>query len=242
MTLRFALWCLSFSVAPAVVVAQPPTQAPPPAAPPAQAPPPTAPPGYETAPPPAQAPPGYAVQGQATVYGTAPPAPTPPPEEDLHDVSLTFSPIHLLLPIFELTAEVRLVDSIGLAGIVGGGTVTVVDAFGEDISFDAFELGAHFRWYPIGDFDHGMQLGVELLYIFVSGSVGSSGVTGTGSGLAVGPFIGYKITTSVGFTFDAQLGAQMAGIAAQATDGTTTEEASDTQVIPLLNLNIGWAF
>ena len=196
--------------------------------------------GYETLPPqPApSAQPAPAAQPAPPVQ---PAEPAPPAEEDLHDVSITFSPLHLLFPIGEITAEVRLADRIGVAAIVGAGTITYQDPFGPEQTFTAFELGAQFRYYLVGDFDHGMQLGAELLWVHVSGEV-EGGITGSGSGLAVGPFVGYKYSASFGLTFDAQLGVTAAGIGAQATDGTTTETRTETHVGVLLNLNAGWAF
>jgi hypothetical protein len=62
----------------------------------------------------------------------------------------------------------------------------------------------------------------------------------TGNGLAIGPFVGYKYTADIGFTFDAHLGAQYLAVAAESNDGTQTAEDSD--VIPLVNLNAGWSF
>ena len=75
---------------------------------------------------------------------------------------------------------------------------------------------------------------------------GTVKVSGTGSGLAVGPLIGYKLVTSVGFTFEAQGGVQFAAVKAdaKASDGASSAQASDSDssVFPLLNLNIGWTF
>ena len=51
----------------------------------------------------------------------------------------------------------------------------------------------------------------------------------------MGSFLGYKIATDVGFTFDGQLGVEH--VSAQADNGQ-----SNKTWIPLLNLNIGWSF
>lgn len=48
---------------------------------------------------------------------------------DLHDISITWSPIHLIFPVVELTAEFRAADSIGIAGIFGAGQITALSAF-----------------------------------------------------------------------------------------------------------------
>jgi len=175
-------------------------------------------------------PPGYGESDGAAPAGAfEAPAPQLPAPQDsgLHRFSFTFSPIHLLLPLVEVAGEFALGERAGLAAIFGVGKVQ---------SFSAFEIGSSFRYYVIGDFDHGMQLGAEALYVLVDGS--SGGTSAVGAGLAVGPFIGYKIIASVGFTFDAQLGFQY--IAVRAESGSASAETSD--VIPLLNLNIGWSF
>ena len=90
------------------------------------------------------------------------------------------------------------------------------------------------RVYVIGDFRHGMQLGGEVLYLHLN----DDRLSATGEGLAVGPFLGYKIMIDAGFTFDAQLGFEH--VSARANSGTST--ANDKSIIPLLNLNVGWSF
>ena len=154
-----------------------------------------------------------------------------------HNFSLTFSPIHLLLPVGELMGEYRILDKISVAGIVGMGAV---EAAGD--RFLVFVGGAQFRYYPVGSFIHGMQLGAEFYYTYVE--TGDVAISGSGDGLAVGPFVGYKIATNVGFTFDAQLGAQYLTLRAKATDlaSGTSATAKDDKFIVLLNLNIGWSF
>lgn len=161
-----------------------------------------------------------------------------------HSLALTISPLHLISPIFEVTGEVRLADRFGLALIAGAGSMEseVTDAFGGTAteSFAVWEAGASARYYLLGDFDHGMQLGAELLYVNVD--VDGETVSGTGNGLAIGPFIGYKVSSGIGFTFDSQLGFQYLTSGAEAESGGETAESDDSAVIPMLNLNVGWAF
>lgn len=152
-------------------------------------------------------------------------------QQRLHRISFTFSPLHLILPIVEVTGEARLQPKLGVAGIVGVGSVG---------GFLAFELGAQGRYYLFGDFDNGMQIGGEVLYVNVSTTSGS--IAATGNGLAVGPFIGYKFSASFGLTFDAQLGIEYDISLASASSGSTTTSAAQGGFIPLLNLNVGWAF
>jgi hypothetical protein len=160
-----------------------------------------------------------------------------------HQVAVTFSPLHLVSPIVELTGEFRLHDKFSVAAIAGVGSITTEVPDGsteEEKSFSAWELGGQGRFYLLGDFDHGMQLGVELLYVNVD--FDEADVSGTGNGLALGPFIGYKVSAGFGLTFDAQLGFQYLAATAEASSGTDSASASDSTTIPLLNLNLGWAF
>ncbi|MEK6608476.1 MAG: hypothetical protein AABZ30_12520 [Myxococcota bacterium] len=173
--------------------------------------------------------------GTGRAHADVPDEPKNPEESDVqHTMSITISPIHLSLPVAEVTAEFRLADSIGVAAIGGFGSVG---------GFSAYEVGGHFRWYPVGSFVHGMQLGAEVLYLGISDDdIGESGVSGSGNGFAVGPFIGYKIATNVGFTFDAQLGVEKVFARAEASSGSASATAEAETTIPLLNLNVGWSF
>lgn len=140
-----------------------------------------------------------------------------------HDVSITTSPIHLLIPIVEVTAEFRVDDRVGIAGIGG---------IGSTLGILIGEVGASGRYYPFGDFDHGMQLGAEA--IFVAAGTSPNGTTVLGGGIAAGPFLGYKIAARFGLTFEIQLGAAIVGVGA---GGET-----DVGLGPILNLNLGWSF
>jgi hypothetical protein len=165
--------------------------------------------------------------------------PAPPP---LPRVAITFSPLHLALPVFEVTGEFRLSDHLGLGLVAGYGSVKASDAgAATDVTFDVFEAGTQLRYYVLGDFRSGMQIGAEALYLNVSGGKGS--VSAVADGLAVGPFLGYKFTAVVGFTFDAQLGIERVGLAASAKNSSTGAgaNASASDWIPLLNLNVGWS-
>lgn len=152
------------------------------------------------------------------------------PPYDKH-VSVTISPLHLASPIVELTGEGRAADKAGIAAIAGVGKAS---------GYPAWELGAQGRYYLLGSFDHGMQLGGEILYVHLGTSEGT--VRASGAGGAVGPFVGYKIAARFGLTFDAQLGAEYLFASANASSGSSTASTSDSRIIPLLNLNLGWSF
>lgn len=148
-----------------------------------------------------------------------------------HEVSITFSPVHLLLPLGEVTGEFRLHDRIGVAATLGAG---------KPEGLTTLEAGVSGRFYPVGDFDHGMQLGLETQVVEMWGEV--SGVEASGSGFTAGPFIGYKIAARFGLTFEIQTGAQYQYASARATDGTNSASDSQTSLGFLLNLQLGWSF
>lgn len=153
------------------------------------------------------------------------------PEPYDHRASITFSPVHLLVPMLEVQGEFRVHDRVGVAAIGG---------FGRTSGLSLFEGGLSARAYPLGDFDHGLQLGAEATYLGAMGTVG--GVQAAGTGLTAGPFAGYKIAARFGLTFELQLGYQWMAVGARAQSGgvTATEEQVDSGV--LLNLNLGWSF
>lgn len=168
-------------------------------------------------------------------------------DEPTRLMSITFSPIHLANPVLEITGEFKASEQWSLALIGGGGSATAESDVIEDQTFSVWEVGGQVRYYLLGDFDHGLQLGAEVLYVNVSNDsieTAEGSFKGVASGVSAGPFLGYKIATDLGFTFDAQLGVARFGMAAEAENNTTgqtgTAEASDWG--PLLNLNVGWSF
>ena len=208
------------SLAAAQTPTAPPPEAPPPALP-ASAPPPAAAVVVREAPPP--------VEGLAK----------PEVVEEDRTVYLSISPLHLLAPIVELTGEVRLHRHIGVAAIGGYGSIKV-DGYRP---FKVWEVGGQFVGYPVGHFDHGMQLGLEVLYAGVSTDENIKVSSATANGLATGPFIGYKLATRVGFSFNVQAGVEyvFASADAKAPTGATATAAQQT-IIPLINLQAGWSF
>ncbi|MEZ4318583.1 MAG: hypothetical protein R3F61_13805 [Myxococcota bacterium] len=142
-----------------------------------------------------------------------------------HAVSITNSPLQLVLPIVEVTGEFRLADRVGLGAIVG---------LGASSGLPVGTLGPTFRFYPLGSFDHGMQVGADLQLVAAATEVAGDLVSAVG--VTGGPFLGYKIAARFGLTFEGQLGVGgsyvTGGGGASATVGA----------IPILNLNLGWSF
>jgi hypothetical protein len=146
--------------------------------------------------------------------------------------TVSWSPAHLVLPLVEMEAEFNVVPNMGLGLIAGVGSVS--DA-SNTISATAYELGAQANYYFMKPFS-GLHAGVEGLYLTMGDVVQDSSVSG--EGLSIGPYIGYKLVTSIGFTFVAQGGVAYLAMKAQSSSSMTT----DKTIYPLLNLNIGWSF
>ncbi len=186
---------------------------------------------------------GLAVLGAPDAVAQDVPAVVPPAAAPLRQLSVTISPLHLVIPMLEVTGEYAVQPKLGVALVAGYGTLNQASATVDKVSI--LELGAQARYYLLGDFEHGLQVGAEVLYIAASasGSSGSTTATATGEGVSVGPFVGYKFVSSMGFTFDTQLGAARTGLGAKASASTgETASRSETSVGPLLNINLGWTF
>lgn len=162
--------------------------------------------------------------------------------------SLLFSPGYLLLPMVKLTGELSVVRHLGVAafGGIGQSSIDIKALDGTSSTFDAttYLVGTQVIGYPVRSFD-GVQVGAQLQYAYVDGQgkVGETSVAGIGSGFAVGPFLGYKWLTRVGFTVLAQGGVQFLAVRGTGKDESgRTETASDSRIGPLLNLDFGWSF
>lgn len=154
----------------------------------------------------------------------------------IQDFSLTISPVHLLISTVELNGEFNLNNNFGLALIGGIGQPTFEYSDGTEDTFTLYEVGGQLIGYPFGTFRHGMQIGIEGIYMNISTS--SDNVDAEGLGFSGGAFAGYKFISQGGFTFCIQLGVQK--VFAKATSGS--DSASDSAVMALLNLNFGYSF
>lgn len=216
---------------PAPPETQPLAAPPPPMAPtPPGYPPPYPPPGYT-------APPGYQPY---PAYG-GPPPPPPPPPPPVRNVSLTASPIHLVLPILELTGEIRAQDWLGVALIGGYGTISLETTTGNDTA-NAYELGGQLSIYPLEPFES-LLFGFEVLWVKLdTDNYDNSSISASAAGVAMGPMVGYKYIADGGFTLFVQGGAEYITGRAEASDDTSNASVEDSEIIPLLNFNLGWSF
>ena len=164
-----------------------------------------------------------------------------------HKVTVLWEPLQLLYPIVQLGVEVRASDEFSVAVIGGYGSIAVdknVGYTGPD-KIKVFEVGAQAMYYAMGDFNGGMQVGVEALYMHgtISGpaNVGTAGAgSGIALGLAIGPLIGWKIVTKAGFSFVSQIGVGL--LAAKQKNDDVNAPKDDRSAILLGNLGIGWSF
>lgn len=152
-----------------------------------------------------------------------------PPRDRQHRVSVTLSPFHLMLLMVELTGEFRVRDRLGAAAVVGVGLLP---------GPVALELGGQVHYYLLGSFMHGLQVGGEVLMVTVPGS---SSVRVVDLTVLVSPYLGYKIATELGFTFQLQAGPSMALVGSSSTFGLQTSSATHTVGL-MANLNLGWSF
>jgi hypothetical protein len=192
-----------------------------------------------------------------------------PAKPSTHAVSLTFSAARVIASLYEVTGEIALGDHVGLAVLAGLGSLDVKHpSYPATINLEGKELGAQARVYVLGDFDHGLMLGGELLRIWaeasstrVMDSVTINGVRYDGTALlggegtltGLGAFVGYKVVASFGLTFDAKLGWQKltldgsGSLTGEAVVNGQTQQRSETKSIresenvPLFNLNLGWS-
>ncbi len=160
---------------------------------------------------------------------------------DMPTLSVTFSPAHLELSVFEVAAELRLSPKLSVVGIAGAGAVWAKEDLDQSARALIWELGAQGRYYAIGNFRHGMSLGVETLYVGADANLGDA--EWSANVLSIAPFVGYKYAASWGFTFDGQLGYGWLAAKNRADDGVeTSSNQSSYAGLLVLNLNLGWSF
>jgi hypothetical protein len=144
-------------------------------------------------------------------------------------VTLSISPLHLIGPFGELTAEFRAAETIGIAVIGGVGRMPISGA-GKGARY--WDAGAQFRYYVSGTFDDGgLNVGAEVLYLHAPRDADASGV---GANLTASAVIGWKLVTQVGFTIDSQFGVSALLV---------KQEGGSGNPLQLLgNLGVGWTF
>jgi hypothetical protein len=161
-------------------------------------------------------------------------APVPQVPDD-PSIAITMSPVHLAIPLVELTAEVRVARKFGIAVIGGAGVYRDKDT---NTKINLYEGGVSARYYVTGSFRTGLQLGAEAVYLKADADA-TTNITVRAVGLGLSPFVGYKWTHGSGFTFDSQLGVAYMAARAKADTG---QMADASKIGPMLNLNVGYSF
>ena len=162
-----------------------------------------------------------------------------------HHVAITISPVHLALNIVELQAEIYAAPKISVGVIVGTGSVPpkIIDDPAITEPIDVTEYGAQIRYYFYGTSEEGAFVGGEFLQ--VDADTKSQGISAVGSGFAVGPMVGYKWVWG-GFVLDLGFGAAKILLDAEAEGQVGNEMVkateSKTETVPIVNINLGWAF
>jgi hypothetical protein len=162
--------------------------------------------------------------------------------------SLTFSPLHLILPVFLVTGEVKALPHFGVSFSAGYGSITVQQPSSDGFSTDTFSAAALLLVTRLSFYSRkfdGFVGGVQTQYVHIdgTGTASNTAVAGAGSGLAVGPFIGYKWTAKGGFTLLAEGGVQYLAVQAHGNDANGQGASAHQETVSLLaNLEIGWSF
>ncbi len=142
---------------------------------------------------------------------------------DYKRVSLGVNAIYLLLPVYQVQAEIAVNPKWSVALRGGGGVWALTDDHSRILEF-----GGQASHYLIGSVKRGVQVGLDARWVdFENGGM----LMGLGNGFALGPFLGYKRTFASGITLAGQAGAEVVPVG-----------KSDGPLLPYLLLTLGVAF
>jgi hypothetical protein len=176
------------------------------------------------------------------------PAPTAASESGaLHHVTASLSLVSAWFAVVEGRVEIRASKRFGVLVLAGAGTVTLSDnpdpLWPGKVAVQ--EFGGQLRLYPIGNYDTGLVVGAEALYMRVSVREDEGLLyRASASGLGVGPFVGGKLTLAFGATALAQVGLLAMPVKGhvESLDGTRSANVKSSIVTPLADLGVGWSF
>jgi hypothetical protein len=196
-------------------------------------------PASAPAPPPDPA--GPTASMPAPVVG--PPPSAPAPASSGPRITVMWAPIRLIIPVAEFTVEYRIAPKLGASIELGAGKRTLTTG-STDVKGTEIEGGAQFRYYVLGSFRKGLEVGAEILDEYVTFKEPlPAGVAGVAAGgVTAGPFLGYKVATHAGFTFEAQAGARYLVAYPAVTGQGSSSDIVGSRWLPLLHINIGWSF
>jgi hypothetical protein len=160
--------------------------------------------------------------------------PAPAPREN----TLSLSLLPLVRGFVQLAYQRRIYSWLGVGGLVGIGNAEVPTS-GQRI---AFELAPQVFAYPIGSFNHGMQVGFEVDLLRSSGSSADGALKTTGTSINPAILAGYKVDVFGGFAIQAHLGLRLAYSSLTVKSTASQARSSDTALEPILRLNVGYSF
>jgi hypothetical protein len=183
----------------------------------------------------------------------APPAPEqkepapPSKHEPSHRVTASLSLVSAWFAVVQASVEIRATNRFSVGALAGAGTITLSDDpdpyWPGKVAVQ--EFGGQLRLYPIGDYDTGLVLGAEALYMRVS-VPDDEGLPyrASISGLGAGPFVGGKLTLAFGATALAQVGLLVMTIKGhgESIDGARNANVKSGMVTPMADLGLGWSF
>ena len=152
-------------------------------------------------------------------------------ERPQHRISLFISPLALFKArTLEVGAEFKFRPKVSFAafGNVGHPGYLVLG------------LAGQVRRYLIGDFEHGLNIGGEVN--FISGSLQTSSLVISTTGLGLGAFVGYKYVARFGVTVDLNAGYEVYGIGRSSSSSELVPSGSAVLSGMLLRVNFGWSF
>jgi hypothetical protein len=154
--------------------------------------------------------------------------------------TVMWAPLRLIIPLVELTVEYRVRDQLGIVATIGAGRRTI-EIGGTQVAGTELEAGLQVRYYVLRAFS-GLHLGAEVLdeYVTFDEPLPPNVLGAAAGGVTAGAFVGYKVLTRIGFTFEAQLGARYLVIDPPATG--MSPGRLEERWLPLLHLNVGWTF
>lgn len=157
-------------------------------------------------------------------------------------------------PTFEAMVEAELLPEVSVALFGGGGSAALFDL----PTFSSYRLtrlryGLQTVWYPVGTFEHGMQLGgliqrtqavgVSEFDTLPASYDDSALEPRVVASTTLAPLVGYKVTSLTGLTLVTQAGVGARLLQGGATSGSLhLDGPSEIRPFLLLNLNLGWSF
>lgn len=149
-----------------------------------------------------------------------------------HKIAITMDALYLRYPALLLTGEFRVAKDMGMGGSVGYGSMD---------TYPFLEVGAQYAYDLIGSFDHGMQFGGMLRYLYMWDSKSSTTST-SGTAVKLGALLGYKLAADFGLTVNPIVSVGYGMISASATDGFSHASLSADGLFFDVNFNVGWSF